>query len=431
MFGRSDRADIDEPQLARLFEQARRYPLLKPAQEREIDARKWRAAEGARTALVGSPAGRAWIAAVARQRLQQPPQIEDFEQRELYFVLRRELGDDKALAPLRKVVDALSVEPAAGDGREFRAHCDALPWSPTLWTALAASLLRRYGGRAVCQVADALDVWAEHWQPPASLPPCEPGTHRELARALDEFTCARDTLTLHNLRLVYTIAGRHLGRGVPLADLVQEGSLGLMRAAEKYEARRGYRFSTYCYNWISQSVRRAVGETGAVIRYPAHVREQVNKLHAAREEFTYRHGRAPDDDTLAKVSGIALAKTRQLRQLRNFSASLDAPVSDEVERPLEDQLADTAAEDVSRGAELRSLHRCLLKEIGRLDETERHIVAARWGLHDGPALSRGEVADQLSVSREWVRQLEASALDKLRRNARLRELFHDHGDSRS
>lgn len=415
-------ADIDDEHLERLFEQARRYPLLKAEQERELDGRKWQAVARARHAILASPGGRRLLGAFVAQWREQPPRIEQFAQREHHFVLKRELqstgSDSESLAALQQHL-------ASRRHGELAHMGEALGWSATLWTGLAATLARALRGDKACQVADAIGAWAAHWRPrQAPLAP-EADTRAELHAALSDFDAARDALTLHNLRLVYTIAGRYLGRGVALSDLVQEGSLGLMRAAEKFEARKGYRFSTYGFNWIAQAVRRAVGDSGALIRYPTHVREQVNKLHSTRETLLYRHGRTPSEERVAAAAGLELARARELRQLRNFASPLDAPLHDSGDATLADQLPDDRAAGASRGAELRSLQRRVLVEIAQLDDTERRVVLARWGLHDGPPLSRGELADQLAVSREWVRQLEVSALDKLRHNSTLRELFGD------
>jgi RNA polymerase sigma factor (sigma-70 family) len=243
---------------------------------------------------------------------------------------------------------------------------------------------------------------------------------------LEKYTDARDTLTMHNLRLVYSIAGRHRGRGVNYLDLIQEGTLGLIRAAEKYEYQKGFRFSTYCFNWITQSVRRYVGDTGGMIRYPTHVQEQVSKLYRLRVDEMARTGVEPGDETLAEAAGLPLEKTRQLLQLRNIGVSLDTPQFDDDDGTLLDSMPGGPFSATEEQAESESLHERLLTELSDLEPAERQVVVARWGLHDGPPLSRAEIADKMSVSREWERQLERSALNKLSRNANVKSAYEDY-----
>ncbi len=423
-------ADIDEKQLETLFEQARRYPLLNAEQERATDTMKWEAVHSIRKMLLSRAAGRRLALVVASNILDNPPEIERIAQRDQYFVLRRELSHfttrGKNREQLQAFVALLHVPAERG---QLQAAAAELAWSASLWVGLA-NLLSRLAGRSnPCVVADALSSWQNSWPAKTSLRIARERDLDDLNAALGRFNDARDTLTLHNLRLVYTIAGRHTGRGVPLADLIQEGTLGLIRAAEKFEYAKGYRFSTYCFNWISQSVRRAVGDTGALIRYPTHVREQVNKLYVTREKLMQDTGRAPSDALLAETTGLSTEKTRSLRQLRNFSTSLDTPLYDDGETTLEEQLPAREEYNSNRLAEQQSLHRSLVREISRLDDNEQRIVMARWGLHDGPPLSRAELADMLSVSREWIRQLEVSALEKLSHNDMVRAMFADHADA--
>ncbi|MDP5071921.1 MAG: sigma-70 family RNA polymerase sigma factor, partial [Congregibacter sp.] len=235
--------------------------------------------------------------------------------------------------------------------------------------------------------------------------------------------------TMHNLRLVYSIAGRYRGKGVNYLDLIQEGTLGLIRASEKYDQSKGFRFSTYCFNWITQAIRRHVGDTGGLIRYPTHVQEQVNKLYRLRITEKQRTGEEPGDAALAKAAGLSLEKTRDLLQLRNLGVSLDAPQYDDEDSTLLDSMSGGPFGGSESEAETESLHDRLLIEMQGLDEAEREVVIARWGLHDGPPLSRAEIADRMSVSREWVRQLERAALVKLSKNERIRDAFADYIDA--
>jgi len=417
--------NIDDKQLNTLFEQARGYALLSASDELSADQKKWRAVAATRRAICTARSGRNYLADLSEQALQAPPQVSMFAQREHHFILRRDLNS--WLNGQRGGPEPLTGVQTLRRGSAAQAHLAAvaLNWPGSLWMGIAARLLRSHGVDHPCPVADGLQSWERVW------PVSRQGhlTDRQLTnidQALRHYHEARETLTLHNLRLVYSIAGRYTGNGVPLADLIQEGIIGLMRAAEKYEASKGYRFSTYCFNWISQAIRRAVGDSGALIRYPTHIREQVLRLHATRDTLLRINGVAPSEATLARKSKISLSKTRELRQLRNVSESLNDPIYEDGDLTLADKVSSGEPDSVSRGAEQRSLHNQLLKAIGLLDATERRVVVARWGLHSGPPLSRAELADSLSVSREWVRQLEISALGKLRDNDRIVELFSDY-----
>ena len=278
-------------------------------------------------------------------------------------------------------------------------------------------------------VADALARWAHFWAPIAKKKAAvsiAADSAEALLGELKRYSEARDTLTMHNLRLVHSIAGRYRGKSVNYLDLVQEGTLGLIRAAEKYDHRKGFRFSTYCFNWITQAIRRHVGDAGGLIRYPTHVQEQVSKLYRLRLTEQQRTGEEPGDAALAEAAGLSLEKTRDLLQLRNLGISLDAPQYDDDDTTLLDTLPGGPFEASESSAETDSLHDRLLLEMEGLERAEREVVVARWGLHNGPPLSRAEIADRMSVSREWVRQLERAALNKLSRNDRIRAAFSDY-----
>jgi RNA polymerase sigma factor (sigma-70 family) len=234
---------------------------------------------------------------------------------------------------------------------------------------------------------------------------------------------------MHNLRLVYSIAGRYKGRGVSYLDLVQEGTLGLIRAAEKFEFEKGFRFSTYCFNWITQAVRRYVGDVGTLIRLPTHVQEQMGRLYKEKAIEQLRTGVEPDEETLAAKLGMDIEKTRQLLQMRNLGVSLDAPRFDDDEGTLLDTLSGEPYGGTEDSAEQASLHKFLGGAVDALEPSEQRVVVARWGLHDGPPLSRAEVADSLGVSREWVRQLERSALRKLKAQDSVKAAFADYSEA--
>jgi len=427
-------AETDERDIERMYAEARRYPLLNAESERDIDGRKWLAVDGLLAAMAGDPTTRAYLLDWSRNSAMTPIDIAFFDNRDHHFILRREMAVYMAGGKCAPAMESLHRALQRKRSATFvRRHLDELDLPASLVVGLAGVVLRRHGGSVADSVADALEEWARYWSAAATR--SEPAAEladdtREALRAhLDTYSRARDTLTMHNLRLVYSIAGRYRGKGVNYLDLVQEGTLGLIRAAEKYDHRKGFRFSTYCFNWITQAIRRHVGDSGGLIRYPTHVQEQVSKLYRLRLAEQARTGEEPGDAALARAAGLSVEKTRDLLQLRNLGISLDAPQFDDEDSTLLDTLPGGPFERSEADAENRSLHDRLLAEMGGLERAEREVVVARWGLHDGPPLSRAEIADRMSVSREWVRQLERAALAKLSRNDRIRAAFSDYVDT--
>ncbi len=416
----------DDKDLELMFSEARRYPLLTAEQEREIDGRKWQAVRALHRDFVAVEELKAYTAAFIGHCQTNPPEIKRFSNREQHFVLRRELAayfsDGEFAAESREAADKL-LKLKTHKARQEKLNALRLPASLTV--GMAVAMLRRAGGHFPDSVADAIASWERQWSPSVSALAVAREDLKGLRQHLRHYTEARDALVMHNLRLVYSIAARYKGRGVAYLDLVQEGTLGLIRAAEKFEFEKGFRFSTYCFNWITQAVRRYVGDVGSLIRFPTHVQEQMGRLYKERAIEHAKTGLDPDDETLAANLGMDLAKTRQLLQLRNIGVSIDAPRFDDDESSLVDTLSDEDAGTTADTAEQASLHRFLEQAVEQLESSERKVVIARWGLHDGPALSRSEIADSMGVSREWVRQLERSALRKLKNQDAVKAAYED------
>ncbi len=427
--------ETDERDIERMYAEARRYPLLTAENEREIDGRKWGAVDGLIELLASDPVAQAYLVRWSGNSALTPIDIAFFDNRDHHFILRREMAVYMAGGKFAASMEALHTALQRRRSARFvRQRLDDLELPASLTVGLAAVILRRAGFEVADSVADALEEWARYWTTAKGRLDRDVAGLTDDARStlqshLKIYSDARDTLTMHNLRLVYSIAGRYRGKGVNYLDLVQEGTLGLIRAAEKYDHRKGFRFSTYCFNWITQAIRRHVGDSGGLIRYPTHVQEQVSKLYRLRLTEQARTGEDPGDAALARAAGLSLEKTRDLLQLRNLGISLDAPQYDDEDSTLLDTLPGGPFAASESTAETRSLHDRLLAEMEGLERAEREVVVARWGLHDGPPLSRAEIADRMSVSREWVRQLERAALNKLSRNDRIRAAFSDYVDA--
>jgi RNA polymerase primary sigma factor len=249
-----------------------------------------------------------------------------------------------------------------------------------------------------------------------------PRRRQELQRLIEDGWAAREHLITANSRLVISVAKKYMGRGVPFLDLIQEGNIGLIRAAKKFDYRRGHKFSTYATWWIRQAVTRAIADQGRTIRVPVHMGDQINKLLRVQHQLTQRLGRDPTVEELANALEVTPQKVENMIQVARRPLSLETPTDDEEDSVLGDFIQDEEVPAPDDTATYNLLREHLESVLNSLPPREVRILQLRYGLLDGQAYTLEEVGRKMGVTRERVRQIEAQALSRLRHPAIRRKL---------
>lgn len=245
---------------------------------------------------------------------------------------------------------------------------------------------------------------------------------KTLQKDVDKGADAKKRLAEANLRLVVSIAKRYVGRGMLFLDLIQEGNLGLIKAVEKFDYKKGYKFSTYATWWIRQAITRAIADQARTIRIPVHMVETINKLIRVSRQLLQELGREPSPEEIAKEMSMPVDRVREILKISQEPVSLETPIGEEEDSHLGDFIKDDNVPVPADAAAFTLLKKQLEEVLGTLTEREQKVLTLRFGLEDGRARTLEEVGKEFNVTRERIRQIEAKALRKLRHPSRSRKL---------
>ena len=339
------------------------------------------------------------------------------------------LADDEGTAPAVKRSRPIAVDRLLGDDSLTGAGADPVRFYlkeigkvPLLSAEQEVAIAQRIEAGAIAEVllADRSAIVEAGGQPA----PISDADHRDLVRLAHDGELAQAKLIEANLRLVVSIAKRYRNRNLAFLDLIQEGNLGLMRAVEKFDHTKGFKFSTYATWWIRQAITRAIADQARTIRIPVHMVETINKVVRVQRQLLQELGREPAVEEVAERSEMTVPRVREILRLNQDTVSLEQPMGDEDGFSLSDVIEDADAEVPADAAARAMLNAAVKEALSQLSEREQKVVRLRFGLDDGHMRTLEEVGKEFGVTRERIRQIEAKTLAKLRhpiRSQRLRD----------
>ena len=326
--------------------------------------------------------------------------------------------DDGSRRRLRLVKTPRSTADRSGSGSAdpVRVYLKEIGRVPLLTGMEEVSLAKRIeaGGQAAVRLAEL--------EAAGRIDELDVAARRRLERTSRDGERAKSDLIQANLRLVVSIAKRYVGRGMHLLDLIQEGNLGLMRAVEKFDYTKGFKFSTYATWWIRQAITRAIADQARTIRIPVHMVESINKVHRIQRQMMQELEREPTIDELASKVDMTPDRVREIMRISQDPLSLDSPVGETDDSQLSDFIEDTQADAPAEMAARNMLGKAVVEALSELSDREKEVVRLRFGLDDGQARTLEEVGKEFGVTRERIRQIEAKTLAKLRNPNRSQKL---------
>ncbi|MFN8019792.1 MAG: RNA polymerase sigma factor RpoD [Acidimicrobiales bacterium] len=327
-----------------------------------------------------------------------------------------EEGDGRRRLKLVKAPRASDRSSGGGSADPVRVYLKEIGRVPLLTGPEEVSLAKRIeaGGQAADRLADL--------EAAGRIDELDVADRRRLERTARDGERAKSDLIQANLRLVVSIAKRYVGRGMHLLDLIQEGNLGLMRAVEKFDYTKGFKFSTYATWWIRQAITRAIADQARTIRIPVHMVESINKVHRIQRQMMQELEREPTIEELAEKVDMTPERVREIMRISQDPLSLDSPVGETDDSQLSDFIEDTQADAPAEMAARNMLGKAVVEALSELSDREKEVVRLRFGLDDGQARTLEEVGKEFGVTRERIRQIEAKTLAKLRNPNRSQKL---------